>query len=296
MFQGSCPTPRETSFKKFKKQKTEITNNGAEREKTIKSESSSEKNQNTKCLVQKDQILEDRLVNWMSMDETQFLQYEKVKDGESTADCDDTDDSDDEEDDYHEGDGVNNDRKEGEANESSRNTNDANYVVIEPSHVNQETNEEPPETHPICDDIELIKDQNTKEVDNKITNYKAPPTGILNLGRYTNCQAGSGSITHNKKPPKMAFCPREVKRIIESEALEQKNAQSHTIRKIIVFASLGIRHGCEDMYELDFNHFSILRKGEPYESPTNPGVSQTIKFITTLVVSQILSIRYPSSC
>ncbi|KAF7840627.1 uncharacterized protein G2W53_002925 [Senna tora] len=74
-----------------------------------------------------------------------------------------------------------------------------------------------------------------------------------------------------KKPLKVAFCPKEVKRIIESDAVSQKNAQSHTIRKIIVFASLGIRHGCEDMYELDFNHFSILQKGEPYVSPKNPG-------------------------
>ncbi|KAF4372535.1 hypothetical protein F8388_027208 [Cannabis sativa] len=139
--QGSCATPRETNFKKFKKQKIEAVSNGTDTDKTIKNEDSLEKNQEAKCLVQNDQILENR----------------------------------------------------------------------------------------------------------------------------------SGSISHSKKPPKVAFCPREVKRIIVSEALEQKNAQSHTIRKIIVFASLGIRHGCEDMYELDFNHFSILKKGEPYESPSNPG-------------------------
>ncbi|OMO64263.1 hypothetical protein CCACVL1_21935 [Corchorus capsularis] len=52
--------------------------------------------------------------------------------------------------------------------------------------------------------------------------------------------------------------------MLETDALLLKNAQSHTLRKIIVFASLGIRHGCEDMYELDFNHFSILRKGDRY--------------------------------
>ncbi|KAL3519469.1 hypothetical protein ACH5RR_017618 [Cinchona calisaya] len=74
-----------------------------------------------------------------------------------------------------------------------------------------------------------------------------------------------------KKPPKIAFCPKEVKRILESGELLLRNAQSHTIRKIIVFASLGIRHGCEDMHELDFSHFSILRKGEPYLSPEDPG-------------------------
>ncbi|XP_024637614.1 uncharacterized protein [Medicago truncatula] len=82
---------------------------------------------------------------------------------------------------------------------------------------------------------------------------------------------GSVRVSENRKSQKAAFCPKEVKRIIESEALKQKNAQSHTIRKIIVFASLGIRHGCEDMYELKFNHFRILKKGEPYVSPKNPG-------------------------
>lgn len=76
-----------------------------------------------------------------------------------------------------------------------------------------------------------------------------------------------------KKHYKMAFCPKEVKKILESEILLQKNAESHTMRKIIVFSSLGIRHGCEDLYELDFSHFKILRKGEPYVSPENPGVN-----------------------
>ena len=231
-------------------------------------------------MAQKDPILGDRLVNWMSMDETQFLQYEKVKDGESTADCDDTDDSDDEEDDYHEENGINNDHKEGEANESSRSTKELNYAVIESSQHSRDMNQELTETQPICDETELIRDQNRKEVENMVRNSRSPQTGMHNLGRYTNCHTGSGSISQNKKPPKVAFCPKEVKRIIESEALQQKNAQSHTIRKIIVFASLGIRHGCEDMYELDFNHFSILRRGEPYESPTNPGVSRLSTSLT----------------
>jgi len=53
------------------------------------------------------------------------------------------------------------------------------------------------------------------------------------------------------------FCPKEVKKIIESESLDGKKvSQSHTIRKIIVFTSLGIRHGFEEMHELDFNHHS----------------------------------------
>ncbi|KAJ7967689.1 Homer protein isoform 2 [Quillaja saponaria] len=107
-----------------------------------------------------------------------------------------------------------------------------------------------------------------KEI-NKTRGYEAS-LEVPTIGKEV-FTAGSGSTSLHKKPLKVAFCPKEVKRIIESEALLQKNAQSHTIRKIIVFASLGIRHGCEDMYELDFNHFSILKKGEPYMSPNNPG-------------------------
>ncbi|CAM6095839.1 unnamed protein product [Calypogeia fissa] len=82
---------------------------------------------------------------------------------------------------------------------------------------------------------------------------------------------GPGTMATYKKAPKTAFCPKEVKRIMESGVLALKNAQSHTMRKIIVFASLGIRHGCEDLYELDFSHFSVVRRGEPYKSPKDPG-------------------------
>ncbi|KAL5578845.1 hypothetical protein UlMin_011287 [Ulmus minor] len=240
--QVSCPNPIETSIKKFKRQKTETPSNYGTTESinTTKSEKALEKH-DAQCLSQKDPIFENRLVNWMSMNETQFLHLDqKPKDGDSTVDCEDSDESDEEEDDYHEEDGINNDQKYG--------------VQVDPTLVNQETNQEQPETIPICNQAKI----------------KAQPVGNIHLGKDT-CQTGSGSLSHNKKPPKVAFCPKEVKRIIDSEALKQRNAHSHTIRKIIVFASLGTRHGCEDMYELDFNHFSILRKGEAYESATNPG-------------------------
>lgn len=42
--------------------------------------------------------MEDRLVTWMSMDETQFLLTDKLKDDDLAADCDDTDDSGEEDD------------------------------------------------------------------------------------------------------------------------------------------------------------------------------------------------------
>ncbi|KAK7829480.1 hypothetical protein CFP56_029409 [Quercus suber] len=139
--------------------------------------------------------------------------------------------------------------------------------------VNREMNENRkeivlvPDTKPVYNEKELKK-LDRKETKN-VGEYKAPPR-ILTFDKEV-CHPGPGSLSLHKKPPKTAFCPKEVKRIIESEILFQKNAQSHTIRKIIVFASLGIRHGCEDMYELNFNHFSILRKGEPFISPKDPG-------------------------
>lgn len=245
LFQGSCPTEMETSLKKLKRQKTETKRNLTPAENTnIKSETEkSEKMCETECLARK----EDRLVNWMSMNETQFLHCDKAKDGESNADCDDTDGSDDEDDiGCHEEDiicTINNDHKEGQASESSRTPNEMKYTREELFHDHTKTAS--------GEIMEFRLDQIKKKEVEKMINYK--------------------SSTPGKKPPKVAFCPREVKRVIECEDLQQKNAQFHTIRKIIVFASLGISHGCEDVHELDFNHFSILRKGEPYET-SNPGV------------------------
>ncbi|XP_050213201.1 uncharacterized protein LOC126664722 isoform X2 [Mercurialis annua] len=102
----------------------------------------------------------------------------------------------------------------------------------------------------------IIRDENTS-ADDPVSDKEACRT-----------RPGGNILLSNRK---VAFCPKEVKRILESEVLLEKNAQSHTMRKIIVFASLGIRHGCDDMYELDFNHFTIQRKGEPYVSVNDPG-------------------------
>ena len=66
--------------------------------------------------------------------------------------------------------------------------------------------------------------------------------------------------------------------MLELEVLPLRNSHSHAMRKIIVFASLGIRHGCDDMYELDYHSFSILRKGKPYISPDDPGVNHLLLF------------------
>ena len=292
----------ERSFKKLKRQKTDTADDGTENGNVNKSEMSLQKTHDPQCFSPKDANLEDRLVNWMSMDDTQFLHFEKFKDSDLAADFDDTDDSDDEDDDYRDEDDINGDHKVRVATESSRTINElkeylpegvdfdggshmqclesCSVVQSEPtfSVVNQEMNENRkeivlvPDTKPVYDEKELKK-LDRKET-KKVGEDKAPPR-ILTFDKEV-CHPGPGSLSLQKKPPKTAFCPKEVKRIIESEILLQKNAQSHTIRKIIVFASLGIRHGCEDMYELNFNHFSILRKGEPFISPKDPGVSNLI--------------------
>lgn len=248
------------------------------------------------------------------MDETQFLHFEKFKDGDSTADCDDTDESDDEDDDYREEDDINSDHKVGDIDENSRIANELKeYLhdgVDEGSHipclqnssggqseptytiVNHETNKYQKENYIVPDKQPVYDERELKRVERnepKKTGGHKAPLEILTFDKEA-CHTGPGSLSLHKKPPKVAFCPKEVKRIIEPDILLQKNAQSHTIRKIIVFSSLGIRHGCEDLYELDFSHFSILRKGEPYVSPKNPGVSSLL--LKTMLVSIVSIIGF----
>lgn len=292
----------ERSFKKLKRQNTERSA-GTENGNISKSEMATQQTHDSQCSPPGDASLEDCLVSWMRKDENHFFHYEKFKDGDSTADCDDTDDSDDEDDDYHEEDDIKSGHKVGNIDETSitaieqkeypQEGGDEGFLIpclesssdvqLEPtfSIVSQETNENQnengmaPDTQPGYDKGELKRlDRN----ETKNTGGHKELSEFLSFDKEV-CH----SLSLQKKPPKVAFCPKEVKKIIESNILLQKNAQSHTIRKIIVFASLGIRHGCEDMYELDFNHFSILRKGEPYASPTNPGVN--ILILQTLLVS-----------
>ncbi|KAM5588700.1 hypothetical protein ABKV19_006926 [Rosa sericea] len=282
--QGSCSNSMERNLKKFKRQKIDLTSNTTEDGSitVVQAEIAAQKKHHIESYALEDPIVDDRLVNWMSMEETQVLLSEKPKDGDSTADCDETDDSDDEDEDYREEDGINNDHKE--ADGTSRLVDELIYEVADKGsdagcaeifsgagqplfqNVNRETNEELP-IGPICNEMEIRNQNKTEPKD--FGSFKVPTS--IPTSKKEFIHTGSGSLSQHKKPPKLAFCPKEVKRIIDSESLLQKNAHSHTIRKIIVFASLGIRHGCEDIYELDFNHFSILRKGEQYISPTDPG-------------------------
>lgn len=230
----------------------------------------------TRCMPLQNLSL-NRLVNWMSMDDTHFF-LEKLNEGDSAANCADTDDTDDEGDENEENAQVANDLDElledadkgmivSFMQSSSGGQGEATFLYM-----SQESGEDQTKIGLLPDINPLDMDKELKYVDRKqmesIGGCKVPLNNFISGQDFR----GYGSILTQKKPQKMAFCPKEVRRIIELEELLLKNAQSHTIRKIIVFASLGIRHGCEDMYELDYNHFSILRKGEPYVSLNNPGV------------------------
>ncbi|RZC80413.1 hypothetical protein C5167_042994 [Papaver somniferum] len=235
-------------------------------------------NGSAQCMTLEMSDQQDRVVNWMSMDDSQFLNLESVKDVDCVADCEvDTDDTDD--DDFEDEDETAIDDKDVE--------NDENSQVPDTSkdHFNEGVTEsgkhiEFLETaHDSHGEVKVqvnetnkteIRKQRRKECRKTVKGISKPQLEIHNCIQETG-HKGFGSMSSNNKPLKVPFCPKEVKKIIESEALSSKNAQSHTIRKIIVFASLGIRHGCEDMYDLNFSHFSILHKGEPYVSPKSPG-------------------------
>ncbi|CAL5345700.1 unnamed protein product [Camellia sinensis] len=280
--QGNYPSAKKRSFKKFKSQKAEFSSQKIEdgNSKTLQTK------HDTRCTPPRETNIENFIVNWMTMDDSQFLHHEKLKNGDSVADCDNTDDSDDEDDEYVDDYDSDIDNRDKEKGENEKNSTELEHLPEEgldkkihlpylesfsSSHVepkypleSQELNKDIIK-HSLAHDIKPINNnRELKEHDRKESKL---------IGEYqVSLQIPTpGRMSMQKKSPKVAFCPKEVKRILESEVLQLKNAQSHTIRKIIVFASLGIRHGCEEMYELDFNHLSILQKGEPYMSSENPG-------------------------
>ena len=244
-----------------------------------------------------DENQEDRLVNWMSMDETLFSHFDRLKYSDIAADREDTDDNDDE-DEYYEDDGTKTGYKDRESEENltsaceeqpheegigqgmrisclqSCSSGRSELTFTNTSQLIKENREK----DYTLQDIQISFNRRNLKQDMKETEKDGGYKSAENMppSLQEPCHTVSGKTSWNRKPPKVPFCPKEIRKIFESDALLLKNAQSHTIRKIIVFSSLGIRHGCEDMYELDFNHFSILRKGDPYVSPKNPGVSNLI--------------------
>lgn len=231
-----------------------------------------------------DENQEDRLVNWMSMsmDETNFSNFDKFKDSDIPACPEDIDGTDDEGD----SDTVYNKDRESEENLTSACEEQLHVSCLQSCSTGRSelklTNtgqliKESREKDYTLQDIHVTFERSNLKEKEKDGGYNKSAENMKPSVEEPNCHTTSRKSTSwNKKPPKVPFCPKEIKKMLESDALLSKNAESHTIRKIIVFASLGIRHGCEDMYELDFNHFSILRKGDPYVSSKNPGVSNLV--------------------
>ncbi|KAF9683390.1 hypothetical protein SADUNF_Sadunf04G0008600 [Salix dunnii] len=293
--QGSSVNATERRLKRFKRQKLEAVQNDVQNGNVVDIGIVSQINHEIPYNIPpKDANLEDCLVNWMSMDETQFSQTEKLKGYDSAADCNDTDDTDEEDEcvevdnkaDHNNGqmDVVHVGAIELKENLHEDSVGEAiKLSCFESSfgghsgqtfqHLNQARNEDrknddglPPDKH-LVQECADARNHDNRDIKNEESRKKEADDFVPKEA----CHNRPGSELLIRKSPKIAFCPKEVKRILESEVLLSRNAQSHTIRKIIVFASLGIRHGCDDIYELDFNHFSVLRKGEPYISPKDPG-------------------------
>ncbi|GLJ21389.1 hypothetical protein SUGI_0393790 [Cryptomeria japonica] len=241
-------------------------------------------------------VQHNTIVNWISPEKVQVSGFNKIKYDDSAMDeCVDSDESDEEDDDADEDneDEVEDKNTEGKFSGKKLVMNYDKCVGTEMVF------QEPEQLSMVLDDgknlvvkVEIKNNQNEGSLANKDdvngsdisvkgrikktkVRMKNKRYRLLDVKKLSSHEIGpvrsSSNVLSYKKFPKMAFCPEEVKRIMESGLLAVKNAQSHTIRKIIVFSSLGIRHGCEDMYELDFNCFSILRRGEPYASQQDPG-------------------------
>ncbi|KAG7012368.1 ATP synthase gamma chain, chloroplastic, partial [Cucurbita argyrosperma subsp. argyrosperma] len=228
---GSCSKRR--SFKRLKRSREEaIMKDG------------------TQFLSPKEVNLEDRLVSWMSMDETQFVHYEKLKECDNTVDCVDSDETDNENDYYHEESEIPFDIKDWETNGNSRSVNGVKQDIYHDSNSERMENQSGPENKPTFVDDQTETKETGKKLEPKSERNETKNSELYDRNRNilgSGNDVGFGSVSLQRKPPKLAFCPKEVKGIIESEALLQRNAQSHTMRKIIVFSCLGIRHGCEEM-------------------------------------------------
>lgn len=268
------------SHKESKRQKTGEFVGGPENGQVFCGKSASPVRHDYQCVPSKYENIEDGMVNSISMEDTRMLGFENSKDGDHANDLDNVDEANDEDDDYHGEDGT--DIHNAEQNLRISNDILAKKVqapALENSyngrtlmHATQDS-VDTPKANLWLQEIGQVQDMSKLgelEKEEGLTEGCKERVEAHSSGYYA-CHAGSGSTALHKNSTKVAFCPKEVRRIVDVEALQEKNAQSHTMRKIIAFSSLGIKHGCEDLYELDFNHFSILRKGEPFVSLQNPG-------------------------
>ncbi|XP_055826096.1 uncharacterized protein LOC129894424 [Solanum dulcamara] len=234
----------------------------------------SEVKDHTEIFLTKDIHTEHCLVNWMSMGDTQFLNFEISKDRDSAEDNNPDNSENDQESD---GSGTYTDIVDTEDVKSLQieETEELKVDICEASdppvlescdhHADPEEKSSPTDMD-VSKNARGLGNCNNEEI-NMLEAYKEfSKTRPIDYGIRLQ-----GSESSHKKSLKMEFCPKEVTKMLGSKELSLENAQSHTMRKILVFAPLGLRHGSEDMYELDFNHFSIFHKGEPYIDSKDPG-------------------------
>lgn len=265
--QACCQSIEERHFRKLKRRKVaQCIDTNEDRTRKMDSEV---KDHTSEIYLTKDVHTEHCLVNWMSIDDTRVLNFGRSNDGDSDEE-NNPDDSEDEDDQESEDSGTYNtdvaDRGnvkslqiEKEIDELREDIGEASDPPVLGSCTHHAEKSSPT-------DMDVCKNANNEET-NMLEAYEE-----LSKTHPIHGIRRPESESSHKKSLKMAFCPKEVKKMLGSKELSLKNAQSHTMRKILVFAPLGIRHGSEDMHELDFNNFSILHKGEPYIDSKNPGV------------------------
>ncbi|KAI6704046.1 hypothetical protein NL676_013182 [Syzygium grande] len=279
------------SSKESKRQKTGEFDGRPENGQTFGGKSASPVGHDDQCVLPKYENTKDGMVSGLSMEDTRMSGFESLKEDDDADDLDNVDEANDEDDNYHVKDGTDIHNAE----ENSRTNNDILVKKVQVSALENSYNGrtlvnamqdsvDTPKANLCLQEIGQFQDMSKlSELEKEEVKTEGCKEQVdVHSSGYYACHAGSGSTELRRSSTEVAFCPKEVRRIVEMEALQEKNAQSHTMRKIIVFASLGIKHGCEDMYELDFNHFSIVRKGDSLQNPgehvlyVNPGIRKKV--------------------
>lgn len=201
----------------------------------------------------------ESMVNWMCREDVSSADIEKLNDAGSEDDEDDEDDDDEDDDD------------DDDNNELGDNGRRQAREKVKPDEQDIGLSTRVLDSDDSGGEETGLKDQKKGEGQKTLQGKRIYWSKRYGYGPYPVRYREAGIYSSYKKAPKIAFSPMEVKRILDSGVLLLKNAQSHTMRKIIVFSCLCIRHGCEDFYELDFNHFQVFNRGEPYKSTKDPG-------------------------
>lgn len=183
------------------------------------------------CVPSKYENIEDGMVNSISMEDTRMLGFENLKDGDHANDLDNVDGANDEDDDYHGEDST--DIHNAEQNLRISNDILAKKVqapALENSyngrtlmHATQDS-VDTPKTNLWLQEIGQVQDMSKLgelEKEEGLTGVCKEHVEAHSSGYYA-CHAGSGSTALHKNSTKVALCPKEVRRIVDMEALQEK--------------------------------------------------------------------------